>query len=164
MAHLPRSRLSIVAATAVATAMLAGATPALASDPGSNPGGFGPDALELPDFAPLPSNGKGVRPRIRRARVVPRRLRHGKRAHLRLTLSTPGRVRILIERRVRGKLVRKRSITVAARKARVSIRLPRGVGKHAFATGRYRITVVAIDGAGTRSRPLHRKLRVVKAR
>jgi len=163
MARLNRSRVPVAVAAAAAAATLATAAPALASEPGGA-GAPGPPALQLPNFAPLPSSGAKARPSIRRARVVPRRLRHGKRARLRLTLSTPARVRILIERRVRGHLVRKRRITVVARKTRISIRLPRGRHGHAFAKGRYRITVVAIDGAGTRSRPIHRKLRVIKAR
>jgi hypothetical protein len=161
MAHLSRSRLPVVVAAAAAAATLATAAPALASEPGV-PGDAGPGALQLPSIAPLPSLGAKTRPRVLRARVVPRRLHRGKRARLRLTLSTPGRVRILIERRARGRLVRKRSITVVARKAKVSIRLPKGVHGHAFAPGRFRITVVAIDGAGTRSQPLRRNLRVIK--
>jgi hypothetical protein len=161
MAHLSRSRLPVVVAAAAAAATLAGSSPAFASDPGVL-GAPGPDALQLPNIAPLPSFGSKAHPSIRRARIVPRRLHRGKRARLKLTLSTPARVRILIERRVRGRLVRKRSITVVARKTKVSIRLPKGVHGHAFAPGRFRITVVAIDGAGMRSLPLRRNLRVIK--
>jgi hypothetical protein len=161
MVHLSRSRLPVVVAAAAAAATLAAASPALASEPGVLDDN-GPAALQLPDIAPLPSFGAKARPSIRRARIVPRRLHRGKRARLKLTLSAPGRVRILIERRVRGRLVRKRSMTVVARTAKVSIRLPKGAHGHAFAPGRFRITVVAIDGAGTRSLPLRRNLRVIK--
>jgi hypothetical protein len=63
-------------------------------------------------------------PSIRRVRVVPRRIRRGKRARLRLTLSAPARLKIVVERRVRGHRIRVRTLNVDARAGRVSIRLP----------------------------------------
>ena len=52
-------------------------------------------------------------------------------------------------------------MTVAAPASKLSVRLPRGVKGHAFATGRYRITVTAVDATGTRSASVHRALRVM---
>jgi hypothetical protein len=97
---------------------------------------------------------------VRRARLVPRRIRRGQRSHLRLSLSTTGRVRIVIQRKVHGRFVRTRAFTVAARTGKLSVRLPRRAGGKALAAGRYRITVVAIDSDGSRSRPVRRVLLV----
>jgi hypothetical protein len=55
---------------------------------------------------------------------VLRRIRRGKRARLRLTLSAPARVKIVVQRRVRGDRIRVRTLNVDAQAGRVSIRLP----------------------------------------
>jgi hypothetical protein len=76
---------------------------------------------------------------------------------LRITLATPGRVRIVIERRVRRHGVRVYTRTVLARTRTLVVRLP-AFGR----TGRYRITVVAMDAQGNRSRTIRRALLVTR--
>src|SRR4051794_26118689 len=93
-------------AAAVAAALAATATPALASE--------GPTGTPLPDtLAPvgipsLPapassqpgprSTNRPARPRIVRARVVPRRVVRGHRSRLVVSLAVPERVRVVLER------------------------------------------------------------------
>ena len=117
----------------------------------------------MPNLAPLshPST-RAKRPSIRRVRVVPRRIRRGKRARLRLTLSAPARLKIVVQRRVRGHRIRVRTLNLDAPAGRVSIRLPGRVHGHALKRGRYRVSVVVIDAAGNRSATVRRPLRVRK--
>jgi hypothetical protein len=106
--------------------------------------------------APAPPSARSLRPRVLRARVVPRRIRAGHRSRLRIALAAPGRVRIVITRGKPGHRVRVFSRTVTARTRTLVLRLP------AFRrTGRYRVTVIAMDGQGTRSRAVRRSLMVV---
>jgi hypothetical protein len=160
-----RLRLTCVAATTAAAALAA--TPALATEPGGAAGAAAgpppPAALLLPNIVPLPSARRHTaRPSLHRVRVVPRRMRRGRRARVRLTLSTPARLRIVLQRRAGRRLVRVRTITAAASAGRVSIRLPRRVHGHALVAGRYRVSVVAIDATGTRSATVRRTLRIRK--
>jgi hypothetical protein len=165
MLHARPSRLPALAA-ATAAASLLGVAPALATEGPAAPAGPPlPPALAIPNFAPIPAPAgpaaaKRARPVIRRARLVPRSIRRGRRSHLRLSLSTTGRVRIVIQRKLRGRYGRARAFTVAARTGTLSVRLPRSAGGKALAAGRYRITVVAIDSEGGRSRPVRRVLLV----
>jgi len=162
MAHT-HLRLASLAAATTAAALVA--APAVASEPNQPAGPPPPAALVLPIFAPLPhSPAHAKRPSIRRVRVVPRRIRRGKRARLRLTLSAPARLRIVLQRRTRGHRTRVRTLFVDVPAGKVSIRLPRRVHGHALKTGRYRVSVVATDAAGNRSATVRRALRVRKAR
>jgi hypothetical protein len=155
----PHLRFTVVAA--VTTAAAFAATPALASEPNVPPGPPPPPALVLPSFAPLPgAPAHAKRLSIRRVRVVPRHIRRGRRARLRLRLSSPARLRILVQRRTKGHRIRVRTLVVDAPAGNVSIRLPRRVHGHVLAPGRYRVSVVAIDGAGNRSVTVRRTLRV----
>jgi len=164
MAHSLIRRLPVLLVTS-ATAATISAAPALASE---GPAGPAPPAssplpsLLLPvNFAPMPATPgvrKRSRPAIRRAKLASRRIRRGRHARLRLTLSTPGRVRIVLERNVRGRRVRSASVTMAARTTKVSLRLPARSHGRALAAGRYRVTITAIDAEGSRSRPVRRSL------
>jgi hypothetical protein len=88
----------------------------------------------VPNLAALPHpSTRAKRPLIRRVPVVPWRIRRGKRARLRLTMSAPARLNIVVQRRVRG---------------------------HALERGCYRVSVVVIDAAGNRSATVRRPLGV----
>jgi hypothetical protein len=157
----PYLRLSALAAATTAAALAA--APALASEPNQPASPPTPAALVVPTFAPLPSApGHVARPSMRRVRLVPRRIRRGKQARLRLTLSAPARLRIVVQRRVHGLGIRVRTLRFDASAGRVSIRLPRRVRGHLLAAGRYRVSVVAVDAAGNRSATVHRVLRIRK--
>lgn len=128
---------------------------------------FGPGAAAPGGSAPsitTPSkSARHRRPTIRGARVVPHRIRKGKRATLRLSLPQAGKVRYTITRKSgkhRGRVMTKR-VSVTAGK--VSIRLPRGVSGRSLASGRYRVTVMVVDAQGGRSRTVSRSLIVRSA-
>ena len=110
-------------------------------------------------FGAAPSKpGAHRRPSIKGARVVPHRIRKGKRASLRLSLRQAGTVQYTVTRTSaphRGRVTTKR-ISVAAGK--VSIRLPR-----ALASGRYTVSATVADASGSRSRAVSRSLVVRSA-
>jgi len=107
--------------------------------------------------APPPTIVRALRPRVMRARVVPRRIVAGHRSRLRIALATAGRVEIVIHRGGRGHRVRVYRRTVVARTLTLVVRLP------AFRrAGHYRVTVVSLDAQGNRSRAVRRSLRVVR--
>jgi hypothetical protein len=93
---------------------------------------------------------------------VPRRIRHGKRIRLRLTLSAPAPLKFVVQRRVRGHRIRVRTRNVDGR-PRVDPP-SRRVDGHALKRGRYRVSVVVIDAAGNRSATVRRPLRSKRAR
>ena len=160
--HDPRpSRLPFVLAAGIA-ATLAAATPAGASEgqPGPPPPSWGatPPTFQLP---PAVVRNRSL---IRGARIVPRRVRHGRRAVLRMRLSRPAQVRITITRRSRPHRGRVTVRRVSVPAGRVAIRLPRKVHGRALASGRYRVRVVAVDAQGVRSRTLRRSFVVRSAR
>jgi hypothetical protein len=93
---------------------------------------------------------------VRGARVVPHRVGGRRHATLRLSLSAPGRVRVTITRVSgprRGAVATRR---YSAPALKVSLRLPKRFHGHAYAPGRYRVTVVAVDAQGSRSHPVRR--------
>ncbi len=156
MTHpFPARRSAAFVATVAASALFA--APALATEGPAAP----PPAAQLPSgvapitFAPPPSAGApGSRARaarvIRRARLVPRRVRPGHRAQLRVWLATPSRLRIVIAR-ANGRSMRVVNAPVSGR--RVVLRLPSRAHGKTLRPGRYRVRVVAVDGLGTRSLP-----------
>jgi hypothetical protein len=157
----PHLRLTCLAAATTAAALAA--TPALATEPGQAAGPPPPAALVLPNIAPLPSAPRhAARLSLRRVRVVPRRIRSGSRARVELTLSSPARLRISVQRRKGRALVRVRTITADASAGKVSIRLPRRAHGRALAAGRYRVSVIAVDATGNRSATVRRTLRIRK--
>lgn len=158
MAHSPIRRLPALLAMSAAATTIA-AAPALASEgptgpppPGSAPL---PAALSPVNFAPLPAGpGQRSRPKVRRAKVTPRRIRRGRHARLRLVLSAPGRVRITL----RGRRGRRATLTVATSGTRLTVRLPARSRGRALPAGRYRVTITITDAQGSRSRPVRRLL------
>jgi hypothetical protein len=163
MAHSLIHRLPALLVASAAAATIS-AAPALASEGPAGPAPPGPPplpaALSPVNFAPMPATPvrKRARPAIRRAKLVSRKVRRGRHARLRLTLSAPGKVRITLERSGRGRRVRSASMTVAAGATKLSVRLPARSHGRALAAGRYRVTITAIDAEGSRSRPVHRLL------
>jgi hypothetical protein len=157
----PVSHLSI-ALVAGTLAALAGAAPALSSEgpPAAPPLPTGATPVVIPPL-PAPAAHRHRRPAIRHARLVPRRVRHGRRATLRLTLSAPGRVRVTLRRMSRPHRGRVAAKTVTAFDRRLSIRLPRRAHGRTLAPGRYRISVVTTDAVGSRSRTVRRTLVVL---
>lgn len=165
--HVPRSVRSLAVLAAGLTGALAAAAPA-----GATEGPTGPPpppwVLTPPTFQPAPTPppampGTVVKARtaIRSARIVPRRVRRGKRATLRLSLSGAGRVQIVIKRLSRphrGRLAVKRVSAGAA--GTVAIRLPGRVHGRSLAAGRYRVSIVVVSSDGSRSRTVRRSFRV----
>ena len=149
---------SIRLATVLATAGLAlAASDALATEGPPTSGTPLPDTLQpvtVPPVGTSPTT-RTLRPRVRAARLVPRRVRHGHRSRLRVTLATTGRLRVVVRRVSHGRQVRVWSRTVTAPKSTLVVRLPARLR-----TGHYRVTVVAYDGDGARSRAVRRALLV----
>jgi hypothetical protein len=166
MAHSLPSRLSVVLAASAAVSALA-ATPALATESNAPPpAALLPAGIGPVTFAPIPSltaPAQQTRARrvVRAARLVPRRVRRGRRALLRISLATPSRVQIVMRRSASGHRIR--VLSVPARGNTVALRLPARSGGHDLRPGRYRISIVAIDAQGIRSRPVVRTLRVRRA-
>ena len=124
MADPHSRRLPALLVTSAAAVALT-AAPALATEGPAAPAPPVPVALVLPNFAPMPAPvTTGSRPAIRSARLASRRIRRGQRARLRLSLSEPGRVRIVIQRRWKGRRISTRAFTVTARRTSLSVRLP----------------------------------------
>jgi len=96
-------------------------------------------------------------PRVLAVRITPRRVVRGHRSRLRIALAGPGRVRVTLDRVVRRHRHRILKRTVAAPHAALILRLPARLK-----LGRYRVTVVAYDEVGQRSRPVRRTLVVVR--
>src|SRR4051812_47275392 len=151
--HTRRAALLVAAGLAVAAAP-AGATE---GPPGAGPQIAPPLQPVTIPRTPQPSTDRALRPRVMQARVVPRRVRAGRRSVLRITLAAPGRVEIVIHRGSRGHRVRVFKRMVTARTRTLVVRLP------AFRrTGRYRVSIVSLDALGNRSRAVRRSLRVTR--
>jgi hypothetical protein len=172
MAHSLHKRLPALLIAGAAASTLA-AAPALATE---GPHAPPPAAAPLPaavtplTFAPLPSSSSPVvrrksAPLIRRARLIPRRVRRGRRPLLRVALVTPNRLRVVISRsrRAGGGRVRLARLRVPARGRTIARRLPVRARGHLLRPGRYRVRVVAIDAQGMRSFPVRLRL-VVRPR
>src|SRR4051794_3882245 len=152
MAHpLIRRLPALLAMSAAATTI--SAAPALASEGPAGPAPPGgaplPAALSPVNFAPMPAGpghaGRRSRPAVRRAKLTPRRIRRGRHARLRLVLSVPGRVRITLQRSVRGHRARGAALTVATSGTRLTVRLPAPSHGRALPAGRYRVTITVVD-------------------
>lgn len=138
-----------ILAPAVLAGLLVCAAPAGATEgpPGGPPL---PNTLQPVTFTPAPP---GAKPRVLRARLVPRRVKHGRRARLLLHLKVPGRVQVTVRRA--GRRVSTRALN--ARGLNLKLRTSRRLRP-----GRYRITIVLTDAAGNRSRAVHRTLVVTR--
>ena len=163
MKNRSHSRLPVALAAGVA-AVLAAAGPAGASEGPLNPPPptWGPTPIGI---APAPTAGGALpahaaRPSIRRARIVPPRVKRGRRARLRLTLSSPGRVRLVVLRVSRPHRGRVAARTVQATRRGLVLPLPRKAHGTSLARGRYRVTIVMTDAHGGRSRTVRRSFTV----
>ena len=158
---------SLLVTAAGAAAALAVAAPAGATEGPATALPMPPWNLTAPGFGPAASAPSAAavhrRPRIRGARVVPHRIRKGKRASLRLSLPQAGKVSYTITRTSAPHRGRKFTGSVSVTSGKVSIRLPRGVNGRALASGRYRVSVVVVDAQGSRSRTVGRSLIVRSA-
>src|SRR5690349_6988722 len=160
---LPSRLPRLLAATAAVAALNAAPALATAGPPAPPPGPPLPMGLTPPGFAPFtsPPPVRAQRARlIQRARLVHRRVRRGKHAVLRVRLTAPSRLRIVLTRRVRGRGIRTAALTVPARGRTVSVRLPARAHGKALRKGRYRIRVVAFDASGARSVPVRLGMKV----
>jgi hypothetical protein len=158
MTPRPIRRATLLAAVGLAVA----AAPAVATE--GPPGGaqplpdpLAPVNLQPGPPAPAPAPAQTLRPRVMRASVIPRRVHAGHRSRLRVTLAAPGRLRVLVERRVGKHRTQVWVRTIVAPGRSVIVRLP-GF-RHA---GRYRVTAIAVDAQGHRSRAVRRQLIVVR--
>jgi hypothetical protein len=147
LALMTTAGLALSTANAVATEGPPGMTPL--------PNPLAPVTLP-PASPPVAGHVRQALPRVIHARMRPRRVREGHRSRLLIELAAPGRVRVVVQRVVRGHAVRGSTRMITAPTTtlvlRTSARLRRG---------RYRITVVAFDGAGRSGAAVHRSLRVV---
>jgi hypothetical protein len=100
--------------------------------------------------------GRASTPRAARAH-------HGTR--FRYTLSEPARVSLKIQRRLRGRGARYRTVATLTRSGRAGVNLTRftgRIGKRALRPGRYRARITAIDTAGNRSAPRTTRFRIAR--
>jgi hypothetical protein len=151
--------LSIKLVAVVTATGLVAAAPALASEGPRGSGAPLPNTLE-PVGVPRvgqPSPAHRVKPRVLAARLTPRRVVTGRHSRLRVALAGPGRVRVIVERVVHGHRQRVMTRTLAAPLAARIVRLPARLRP-----GRYRVTSIAIDEHGARSRGARRMLVVVR--
>jgi hypothetical protein len=164
MAHSLSHRLpALIVASAAATALAT--APALASEgttapPPSPllPSGLAPVMLPplLPGIA-APVHSRRARV-ITRARLIPRHVRRGHRPRLRLRLTAPSRLRIVVSRRAGNGRKHVLTIKRRARSRKFSMRLPVRSHGRLLRRNRYRVRIVAIDASGARSLPVSRKL------
>ena len=157
----PRPPRPLAVLAAGVAAALAAAAPASATEGPSAPppptwGSLTPPALSLPPTQALPSR-ISRRPAVRRARITPRHVKHGRRAVLHLTVSTTGKVRLTITRTSKPHRGARTVRTVSVSSTKLAIRLPRR------AAGRYRVAIVAADAQGTRSKAVRRSFTVRSA-
>jgi hypothetical protein len=147
---------ALLVATAAASALAA--APALATEgpAAPPPGPTLSSGVAAPVFAPVPASlapaiGEQAPRLALHARLVHRRVHQGRRAQLRVSLTTPARLKVVITRRATGRRVR--VISVPARGTSVALRLPARKAGRDLRPGRYRVRVVAFDAAGLRARP-----------
>jgi hypothetical protein len=131
--------------------LLIGAAPAAATE--------GPAGPPLPNtLAPVtvpttlpPAARRALHPRVLKV-TLPKRIRHGKRGQLKLSLADSKSVRIVIERRVGKRYRHARTISASPVGDSVSLKL------RSLPAGRYRVTVFSTADNGARSRPVRRML------
>jgi hypothetical protein len=156
MARSLPTRLAVALATGAAASTLVAAS-ALATEPGGPPPGPPlPGGVTPVTIPPVPTTGAPATRVVRRARIVPRRVRRGRKATLRMSLSSPSRLQVVLSRSRSGHRVRTLDIPAGGRS--VSVRLPARAAGRMLRPGRYRVSIVAIDALGTRSRPVVRTL------
>jgi hypothetical protein len=102
-------------------------------------------------------------PALRRLRIVPGAIDARSSATVHFKLSEAAQVRVAVEparhRRARG--ARTRARVIRGRAGANSFKLPARIGRRALQPGAYRLTLIAIDAAGNRSRPVTGRFSVV---
>jgi hypothetical protein len=132
--------------------LLIGAAPAAATE-----GPAGPPLpntlapVTIPNSLPAPTLRRALHPRVLKV-TLPKRMRHGKRGQLKLSLADSKSVKVVIERRVGKKYRHARTISASPVSDSVSLKL------RSLPAGRYRVTVVSTGDDGARSRPVRRML------
>jgi hypothetical protein len=133
--------------------LLIGAAPAAATE-----GPAGPPLpntlapVTIPNTLPAPTLRRALHPRVLKVQLTPKRIRHGKRGRLRLSLADSKSVKVVIERRVGKKYRQARTISASNVGDSVSLKL------RSLPAGRYRVTVVSTGDDGAKSRPVRRML------
>jgi Tol biopolymer transport system component len=135
-------------------------------EPGPGPGagaGGGPGGGAGPGGQGTDGGGRdAIAPVLTAARLKPSRIRIGKRSVLSFR-STEAATLTLTYERVRGK--RRKRAGSTTHKVKVGsgrITVAGRVGRKRLATGKYRVTLVARDAAGNRSKPVRLSLTIVK--
>jgi len=132
--------------------LLIGAAPAAATE-----GPAGPPLpntlapVTIPNTLPSPTLRRALHPRVVKVTLT-KRMRHGKRGQLRLSLADSKSVKVVIERRVGKKYRHARTISASPVSDSVSLKL------RSLPAGQYRVTVVSTGDDGARSRPVRRML------
>jgi hypothetical protein len=173
MAHSFSHRLPVLIVASAAASALA-AAPALATEGTTAPPPVPAAPAPVPGVVPpvlfpslLPSTVPTARVLPARvitgARLIPRRVRRGHRPLLKIRLTTPSRLRIVVSRRAGAGRIHTSTIRVPVRGSKVSLRLPARSHGHKLRRGRYRVRIVAFDALGTRSLPVRRRLVVRRA-
>jgi hypothetical protein len=127
----------------------------------------GPPAAPPPSsLAPFPTASPllaspQMRSRVLRAKFAQRQVHRGRASRLRLSVSAPGRVQVVLDRHAGKHVVRVTTLTFPARARALTVTIPARLHGKPLAAGSYRVTVVAISQAGERSTPVHRALTVV---
>jgi hypothetical protein len=163
MADRSHPRLPVAVALGAVACLLAVAPAPASEGPPGAPGLPGAAAPVVIPPLPVPGVTAPVRARrlvIRRARITPRRVRRGHRATVRMTLSEPGRVRVVVRRRSGRRVA---AFTVLSVGRRVVARLPRRSHGRLLRPGRYVVRLVATTVDGRRSRVVRRVMRVRRA-
>jgi hypothetical protein len=97
--------------------------------------------------------------------ATPRAARVHRNTRFRYTLSEQARVSLKIQRRLRGRRARYRTVGRLTRSGKVGvnrIRFTGRIGKRALRPGRYRARITAIDAAGNRSAPRKTRFRIAR--
>lgn len=120
----------------------------------SSPGSGSPESTETTNpLTPAAPRSDVTAPRISNLRVR----RRGRRFVARFRLSEPAAVKVILQRRVRGRWRTLRlSLTRRVRTSRGAVELPR----RALRSGSYRLTLVATDGFGNRATSGRRRFEV----
>jgi hypothetical protein len=132
--------------------LLMGAAPAAATE-----GPAGPPLpntlapVTVPNTLPAPTLRRALHPRVVKVTLT-RRMHHGKRGQLRLSLADSKSVKVVIERRVGKKYRHARTISASPVSDSVSLKL------RSLPAGHYRVTIVSTSDDGARSRPVRRML------
>jgi hypothetical protein len=134
--------------------LLMGAAPAAATEGPAGPplpNTLAPVSIPNSLPAPAPTLRRALHPRVLKVTLT-KRMHHGKRGQLKLSLADSKSVKVVIERRVGKKYRHARTITASPVSDSMSLKL------RSLPAGQYRVTVVSTSDDGARSRPVRRML------